>query len=109
MKTIRELQKEIHELAKAKGWYDGRTREPLEYHMLFVSEIAEATESVRMSEPEFCFSANDKPCGEAAEIADAIIRMLDYAEFRGWDMQKIIELKHEYNKGRSYRHGGKAV
>jgi NTP pyrophosphatase (non-canonical NTP hydrolase) len=106
---MRQLQKKIHELARSKGWYDhdlpGRT--PLEVHMLVVSEVAEATEAVRKGEAEYYFTEGGKPEGEAVELADAIIRILDYAEYSGWDMGDIIERKHEYNKTRPYRHGGK--
>jgi len=48
-----------------------------------------------------------KPEGEAVELADAVIRIMDYFESKGWDLEHVIELKHDYNKTRSYRHGGK--
>lgn len=118
--NIREWQKEIHELAKEKGWYDGTPRSPLEAHMLIVSEIAEATEEARKNMPPIYqdgdlwlvddpedFDPKEKPEGELIELADAVIRIMDYCESRGWDLEAAIESKHEYNKTRSYRHGGK--
>lgn len=108
MKSIQEWQTEIHKLARDKGWYDGRPRESLEYHMLFCSEIAEASEAVRHGQDPLWFNAG-KPEGELAELSDAVIRILDYCAYRGWDLERAIELKHSYNLTRSYRHGGKLV
>lgn len=105
MLKIKEFQKEVHALARSKGWYD-TDRSPLELQMLIVSEIAEATEAVRkgvMVE----YGENGKPEGEASEMADALIRILDYCEYRGIDLEDMILKKHEFNKTRSYRHGGK--
>lgn len=48
--TIKELLKKAYASACKKGWHDTE-RSPLEYHMLIVSEIAEATEEVRKGTP----------------------------------------------------------
>lgn len=50
-----------------------------------------------------------KPEGVAVELADAILRILDYCAFAGIDIESVLEEKHEYNKGREYRHGGKLI
>jgi NTP pyrophosphatase (non-canonical NTP hydrolase) len=111
--TIKELQKEIHSLAREKGWYDSQEgRKPLEMLALIMSEIGEAVEEVRKDNTPYSVDfteglGNNKPEGEFVELADAIIRILDYAEYRGVDMAEVIRLKHEFNKTRSYRHGGK--
>jgi len=47
--------------------------------------------------------------GEAAELADCVIRIFDYFGKQGWDMEEVIRLKHEYNLTRPYRHGGKTA
>lgn len=39
--------------------------------------------------------------------ADVIIRVLDYCGYAGIDIDAAISQKHEYNKSRPYRHGGK--
>lgn len=41
------------------------------------------------------------------ELADVIIRVLDYCGYAGIDIDAAISQKHEYNKSRPYRHGGK--
>lgn len=104
---IKDLQTIVHGLAKEKGWYEGAPRNPLELHMLIVSEIAEATECARRDEGPLTLSPTGKPEGELVELADAVIRILDYCEFRGWDLEGAIALKHKYNKSRPHRHGGK--
>ena len=43
------------------------------------------------------------------EVADAFIRILDLAGAHKIDLEHIIELKHEYNKTRPHRHGGKVI
>ena len=107
-KALWELQKDIHQIARQKGWYDGRPREPLELHMLICSEIAEASECVRRGEDPFWLK-DGKPEGELAELADAVIRILDLCAYRNWDLGAAIEKKHTYNKTRPYRHGNKTV
>ena len=124
---INTVVKAVHDLAVEKGWYDS-TRHPLEFHMLMVSEIAEASEEVRSASPaiyqnydsyqqgiikvelnnEF-WDERKKPEGEAIELADAVIRIMDYFAHRGWDLESAIRIKHNFNMTRPYRHGGKTV
>lgn len=106
--NIKEIQKEIHDMAKEKGWWD-EDRQVLGIHMLIVSEVAEASESWRNHEPYFYFDKKGKPEGEAVELVDALIRILDYAGKMGWDMEKIIMAKMDFNATRPYRHGGKGA
>lgn len=39
------------------------------------------------------------------ELADAVIRIMDLAEYMQIDLYKHILLKHWYNKQREYKHG----
>ena len=59
-KPLNEWVKEIHEQAVQKGWWD-KKRKPLEVHMLFVTEIAEASEAVRAGIPPICQFAATSP------------------------------------------------
>lgn len=137
MKSINQWVNNIHNYAKEKGWWDNPQRTPLEIHMLVVSEVAEASECVRNGEPPVHYGKIDKwgdniksqdagnnqiwllePWesagktkleGEAVELADAVIRIMDYFGSKGWDLEAVMEVKHAYNQKRPYRHGGKLL
>ena len=42
-------------------------------------------------------------------LAKCIREIMAWAKENGVDMEHILDMKHEYNKGRPYRHGGKAL
>lgn len=50
-----------------------------------------------------------KPEGAAVEMADCLLRILDWFGAEGLDAEAIIKAKHDYNVTRSFRHGGKAL
>lgn len=102
-KDLNELCLSTYELAKLKGWYDS-PRAPLEVHMLIVSEIAEASEAVRNGDEPFYFQ-DTKPEGELTELADAVIRILDYCGSRGWELGTAMKIKQQFNSTRPYKHG----
>lgn len=52
---------------------------------------------------------NDKPEGFGVELADAVIRIHDLAGAMRIDLPRLVELKHQFNKTRSMRHGGKSA
>ncbi len=61
-------------------------------------------------DPRLCDSyVIGKPEGIPIELADVIIRILDYCAFAGIDIEEAIQIKHEYNKTRPYKHGGKRM
>lgn len=45
----------------------------------------------------------------ALRLAKCIREIMAWAKENGVDMEQILDMKHEYNKGRPYRHGGKAL
>lgn len=93
-------QKEVHENAIAHGWWETKRPVP-ELLCLIHSEVSEALEGHRKGLVE-----GQKGClGE--ELADIVIRVFDMAEAYEIDMVKQVSEKHEYNKTRPYRHGGK--
>lgn len=60
-------------------------------------------------EPGHCHALNRKPEGIATEMIDCVIRILDWCGKEGIDVDEIMRIKHEYNKTRPYRHGGKKI
>ena len=107
MTNLNQLSKEIHENAVAHGWWETPPTFP-EIIALCHSELSEALEDYRNGWA--CLSIeNDtnKPYGVPVELADCIIRILDYCGRNKIDIETAIQIKHEYNKTRPYRHGGK--
>lgn len=97
--NIKNLATRIYESNKEAGWHDS-PRYALEMHMLIVTEVAEASECVRNKEPEVWHTEEGKPCGEAIEMADVLIRTLDYMQSRGWNIEQLLLEKLAYNKTR---------
>lgn len=89
--------------ANAKWWVDLETEQPLvrnkgELLMLIVSEIAECMEGVRKN------SMDDKLPHrkmEEVELADALIRIFDYAGAHGLDLQGAFDEKMLFNSSRA--------
>lgn len=54
-----------------------------------------------------CSARSKKPEGVAIELADCMIRILDYCGKNEIDIESLLLIKHEYNLTRPYRHGGK--
>ena len=110
--TITEWQTAIHQYAKDKGWWEpDRPRSFGDICALFHSEISEAFEEFRAGHTcTEIYENEDKPGkleGVPVELADLVIRVFDYCEWAGIDLQSVIARKHAFNLTRSYRHGGK--
>lgn len=125
--NINEFAKEIHQNAVEHGWWD-EPRTFGEIVALCHSELSEALEEYRAGNrirpgqptPMVYYSGAGyvataptecckKPEGIAVEMADCLIRILDWAGKEGLDMDAIVSEKMEYNKTRPYRHGGKVL
>ena len=104
---LTELAEEIHSNAVAHGWWE-ENRPFGEIIALCHSELSEALEEYRNGKPQVYYK-DDKPEGIAVELADCIIRILEYCGKEKIDIAEIIKVKHEFNKTRPYKHGGKII
>lgn len=106
--AIYEMAQSCHNNAVSHGFYNPVPSVP-ERLMLMVSELSEALEEYRNGRPPVYIGDNGKPEGLGVELADCVIRILDTCAEQGIDIGRLIVEKHEYNKTRPYRHGGKVI
>lgn len=109
--TLRAAAKMVHRLAWKKKWH---SKFESEDHFIermcnnLHDEVSELHEAWRngvhrnpCDKPGLTLSALEE------ELADILIRVLDNAERLGVDINRAVQLKHQFNKTRPNRHGGK--
>lgn len=99
---LNALAQRVHE-ANKRWWHDPATGERIERNkgemlMLMVSELSEAMEGVRKDLPDDHLPHRSM---EEVEIADCLIRLLDYAAGHGLDLGGAFEEKMAYNAQRA--------
>jgi len=94
----------INDWAHEKGFHDDE-REMGTAIALMHSELSEALEAHREGIPESTKIEGFSELEE--ELADTVIRIMDFCEHKNYNLSYAIHAKLAYNKQRPYKHGKK--
>lgn len=101
--VIDAMQSVIHQNAVDHGFWPPDGRNDGECIALMHSELSEALEALRDDNPPSRKAKGFSQLEE--ELADVIVRVLDYAGGKGLNVAGALLAKMQYNAGRPEKHG----
>lgn len=96
------VQVQVHANARDKGFWDA-CKSPGEAIALMHSELSEALEALRDGNPKSKKIPEFSHLEE--ELADVVIRIMDFAGGHGLEIASAIIAKHRFNMTRPHKHG----
>lgn len=101
---FQEMAAEVHQTTCENGWWD-EERDDGRLIALMHSELSEALEALRNGNPtdEHCPAFSNLEI----ELADLIIRVMDFGCARDLRLAAAVVAKDAFNKTRGHHHGGK--
>ena len=117
LRVIGELQTLVGEINEANGWHMPGSQVAIRMAAdiaLIQSEASEALEWIRKhggkEDPNgLQIDVDGKVVGLPSELADVVIRVMDFCDKYDVDLAAAIDAKLANNKTRGYRHGGKVL
>lgn len=99
---LNTLANQAYTTAKAHGFHEGEINDGQALALIH-SEVSEALQALRNGNPSSEHIERVQALDE--ELADIIIRVLDYAFVKGIDIGNAVCEKMKYNLSREYKHG----
>lgn len=110
MLQVSEISEALEEVRKKKKltevYYSGTLENEDGSELVFCGTFEEVTDWL---DDQVGKTKGPKPEGVPIELADAAIRIFDFAKLFEIDLVAAIKLKMRYNEGRPFMHGGKAI
>ena len=100
--AFRFISRKVHKISKEHGFWDEK-RNDGEVIALIHSELSEVLEALRHNNPSSKRIVEFSSVEE--ELADVVIRVMDYARGNDLLLADAILAKIDYNKGRDFMHG----
>ena len=98
----RTVSQAVHDNARNKGFWDGERNIPASLAEIH-GEVSEILDALKHGDPESEKIPGFKSSEE--ECADAVLRIMDLAEGRGWRVAEALVAKMAYNETRERLHG----